>query len=152
MVIAYDFDSGRPSSNLEWGLFTKYIDGKASSIVVIIECKSQIFLTVIDLSLFNVTFRWIVVSVFPIFLCTDHFFVTFCQHSILSVLFCPYPFVRTNFSVPFCLLTFCQCNILSIPFCPHHFVRYHFVQCHFVHITYCPYHFVRTVLSATILS
>ena len=35
MVIAYDFDSGRPSSNPEWGLFTKYIDGKASSFVVI---------------------------------------------------------------------------------------------------------------------
>ena len=40
MVIAYDFDSGHPSSNPEWGLFTKYIDGKASSIVVIIEYKS----------------------------------------------------------------------------------------------------------------
>ena len=36
MVIAYDFDSGCPSSNPKWGLFTKYIDGKASSIVVII--------------------------------------------------------------------------------------------------------------------
>ena len=57
VVIAYDFDSGRPSSNPEWGLFTKYIDGKASSIVVIIEYKSQFLLTIIDLSLFNVTLR-----------------------------------------------------------------------------------------------
>ena len=57
VVIAYDFDSGRPSSNPEWGLFTKYIDGKASLIVVIIEYKSQFLLTIIDLSLFNVTFQ-----------------------------------------------------------------------------------------------
>ena len=58
VVIAYDFDSGCPSSNPEWGLFTKYIDGKASSILVsIIEYKSQFLLTIIDLSLFNVTFR-----------------------------------------------------------------------------------------------
>ena len=57
VVIVYDFDSGRPSSNPEWGLFTKYIGGKVSSIVVIIEYKSQFLLTIIDLSLFNVTFR-----------------------------------------------------------------------------------------------
>src|SRR6218665_1731256 len=46
--------------------------------------------------------------------------------------FCPYLFVHT---------------ILSIPFCPYHFAQYHFVR-----IPFCPYHFVRTILSATILS
>ena len=53
MVIAYDFDSGRPRSNPEWGSFTKYIDGKASSIVDIIEYKSQFLSQMIDSSLFN---------------------------------------------------------------------------------------------------
>ena len=43
VVIAYDSDSGRPSSNPEWGLFTKYIDGKGELNVVIIEYKSQFF-------------------------------------------------------------------------------------------------------------
>ena len=57
MVIAYDSDSGRPSSNPKWGLFTKYMNGTASSIVVIIEYKSPFLLTIIDFSLFYVTFR-----------------------------------------------------------------------------------------------
>src|SRR6218665_395275 len=35
-------------------------------------------------------------------------------HTILSVPFCPYHFVR----IPFC----------PLPFCPYHFVRYHFVR------------------------